>query len=214
MTDGTFIYDNISRFLANFGEPALWACPIQQGIPILFNLVFIGLLWFGINAMAGLLRSNSLGLLMSFGDEEKIKASREGLRNGVIGLIMVLMSLFFFVMFVRGFIGVQFDVFDSQGKFNGFFVVRNIEGESLDQCQAKLDPFGTTTTTDTESADKRNSNSTLKQDTTKKAEKQNDTELPGAKTDRQASTDDSLLLPNDVQSNDLPIPLGPTEVQS
>lgn len=144
MVDGTIIYDNISRYLANFGEPALWACPIQQGLPILFNLLFIGLLWFGINAMIGVIRSNSLGLLRSFGDEESIKKSKEGLRNGVIGLLMVLISLFFFVMFVRGFLGVQYQIFDSAGKFNGFFVIRNAQGQNIDRCQERQDMFQTT----------------------------------------------------------------------
>ncbi len=141
MTDSTIIYDNISRYLANFGEPALWACPIQQGLPILFNLLFIGLLWFGIMALMTVIRANSFGLLRSFGDEESIKKSREGLRNGVIGLLMVLISLFFFVMFVRGFLGVQYQIFDNTGKFNGLFVIRNAQGQNIDRCQERLDMF-------------------------------------------------------------------------
>ena len=205
MNDGTIIYDNISRYLSNFGEPALWACPIQQGVPILFNLLFIGLLWFGLNAMIGVLRSNSLGLLMSLGDEEKIKASREGIRNGIIGLIMVLTSLFFFVMFVRGFLGVQFQIFDGQGDFNGFFVIRNAEGESIDQCQEKIDMFSETTTTESEET---RVPATVVPDK-KDAAKPTDSE------EKQQASNDALLLPNSVESNDLPIRLTePADVQS
>lgn len=85
---------NLSDLLSFGGvfPPHLWACPIQEGLPVVLNFIFKVLLYLGAAFVIGGINKTILTYFLSFGDEEKAKKAKEALRWTIIGAVIFMLS--------------------------------------------------------------------------------------------------------------------------
>lgn len=85
----TTLYDLITPGGAN---PAFWACPIQEGIPLILQMTYQVLIWLaGIAFFIGILTAVYY-YLTAYGEEERAKKAKGALKWSVIGAVIVMLS--------------------------------------------------------------------------------------------------------------------------
>ncbi len=95
--------------------PALWSCPIQQGLPLLLNFAKDALLFFSVFFFLGGVNAAVFGYLLSYGSEEKIKAAHEKARGLFIGAAVVMLSSWLINFFAGSLLLKSPTVFDRSG---------------------------------------------------------------------------------------------------
>jgi hypothetical protein len=94
MNDGVFTISDIFRDPLTNVHIGDFACPIQQGLPFLFNRAFIFLLWLAVAAfLIGILIA-IFNYLTAYGDENKVKKGKDALKWTFIGALIVMLSAF------------------------------------------------------------------------------------------------------------------------
>lgn len=73
-------------------DPALWACPLQNGIGYYMGFVFNALFVVAAIVFFYGVMSASIAYLTAFGNEERVKKGRETLKWSFIGAIVIMLS--------------------------------------------------------------------------------------------------------------------------
>jgi hypothetical protein len=82
----------LSGLISGAGEPALWSCPIQQGVPAFLNLAYTFLMW---GAALGFFFGVLLAVyyyITAYGDESKAKKGLETFKWTFVGAAVVIIS--------------------------------------------------------------------------------------------------------------------------
>jgi phosphoglycerol transferase MdoB-like AlkP superfamily enzyme len=74
-------------------DPALWACPFQNGVYYYFDLIFNALYIIAAIIFVFGIVSASISYLTAFGSEEKAKKGRETLKWSFIGAVVIMLSV-------------------------------------------------------------------------------------------------------------------------
>ncbi len=83
---------HLVELLFPFGDPALWQCPLQQGVPVL--LIWAGglILWAAAAAFIFGIIYTALSYLTAYGSDERIKEAKKTLKWIFIGAAVILLS--------------------------------------------------------------------------------------------------------------------------
>lgn len=87
----TFFQFNLTRWLLQ-SDPALWKCPIQEGIPFLIDRAMVLLIIAAVILfLAGIILATFF-YLTAFGNENKAKQGKETLKWTIIGALVIIFS--------------------------------------------------------------------------------------------------------------------------
>lgn len=136
---------NLSELLFPGGiPPAVWQCPLQEGIPAFLKVAQNILIWVAVAAfLIGVLLS-VFYYVTAFGSEERAKKGKDTLKWTIIGAVVVMLSAFVIGAFANALLAQPVQVMDEQGNIvinnNTETRCKTDEGDSLDKTLDSANP--------------------------------------------------------------------------
>lgn len=108
---------NLTNLLSPNGvPPAVWQCPLQEGIPIFLNIAQGILIWVALAAfLIGVLLS-VFYYVTAFGNEERARKGKETLKWTIIGAIVVMLSAFVIGAFANALLKEPVQIVNENGE--------------------------------------------------------------------------------------------------